>query len=506
MKYPKAGDLQRATGVEITSNPARQNPYEVHSASGLEGIYADEQEAQLYADELMRDGVRQVRVVKRHRVKQYGSVRSNPGSDTIIKITYRNETIILTCDLSQASAPLIVDGEVTPYQTASARHRTDLAVALAARYAWPESEWPEVPATGSIPDDWSERAEDEYEAWAELEYSTVDGPVRSNPGSEPYQYMIGDYDDPLRQLLNKMEDGGGKVEVCVRQNPAARSNPSDREIAMRSLEEEQRAACDYGSRIRQARDPGLRHAMEHARREEIQHAESLRPFVNNPTHPAQRDYGQDIRGLSRSPALGDRYVLGTYAEGSRVQLADWEFPSYNKSGVLMPGDWVTIVRNGTKFGHNVTVRIDRNKATVEKDGLTPLWEIDPLESRRNPAGLTASVARRHVADVLSMGHKTAAQLAVEDDDDALDGWSNRDILAATGAMNIADARTRLASAIRAEARRQAKQNPAGLTAKGERMYEQIRRGYEERGEPRAKEIASRTVMARSRTVPGLKKK
>lgn len=55
-----------------------------------------------------------------------------------------------------------------------------------------------------------------------------------------------------------------------------------------------------------------------------------------------------------------------------------------------------------------------------------------------------------------------------------------------------------------EERRQ-RRNPAGLTAKGERMYEQIRRGYEERGEPRAKEIASRTVLARSREIPGLKK-
>lgn len=42
-------------------------------------------------------------------------------------------------------------------------------------------------------------------------------------------------------------------------------------------------------------------------------------------------------------------------------------------------------------------------------------------------------------------------------------------------------------------------NPTGvLTAKGERMYEDIKRGYEEKGEPRAAEIAMRTVYARAK--------
>ena len=42
-------------------------------------------------------------------------------------------------------------------------------------------------------------------------------------------------------------------------------------------------------------------------------------------------------------------------------------------------------------------------------------------------------------------------------------------------------------------------NPVGmLTAKGERMYEEIRRGYEEKGEPRAAEIAMRTVYAKAK--------
>jgi hypothetical protein len=47
-------------------------------------------------------------------------------------------------------------------------------------------------------------------------------------------------------------------------------------------------------------------------------------------------------------------------------------------------------------------------------------------------------------------------------------------------------------------------NPAGLTAKGERMYGKIKAGYG--ADPRAAEIASRTVLARSREIPGLKKR
>lgn len=46
-------------------------------------------------------------------------------------------------------------------------------------------------------------------------------------------------------------------------------------------------------------------------------------------------------------------------------------------------------------------------------------------------------------------------------------------------------------------------NPAGLTAKGERMYGHIKHGYGD--DPRAAEIAARTVMARAHDVPGLVK-
>lgn len=49
-----------------------------------------------------------------------------------------------------------------------------------------------------------------------------------------------------------------------------------------------------------------------------------------------------------------------------------------------------------------------------------------------------------------------------------------------------------------------KPNPAGLTKKGERMYQHVKRSY--RGDPRAKEIAARTVMSRAQVSPGLRRK
>lgn len=85
-----------------------------------------------------------------------------------IRITYGDETVTMEWDGAQASAPIYVDGEVTPYQTANARHRTDLAVALVARYVWPEAAWPHVPSTGLIGEGWA----DDCAAWDDLAYTT----------------------------------------------------------------------------------------------------------------------------------------------------------------------------------------------------------------------------------------------------------------------------------------------------------------------------------------------
>lgn len=89
---------------------------------------------------------------------------------TTIEITYGSETVRLEADLSEATAPLVVDGESTQYQTADARHRTDVAVLLAAGIVWPEAEWPRAPRYGD-----GEIVS--TEAWDELAYETVEDVV-----------------------------------------------------------------------------------------------------------------------------------------------------------------------------------------------------------------------------------------------------------------------------------------------------------------------------------------
>jgi hypothetical protein len=79
VKYPQAGDLQRKLSTQI-SNPAHENPYEVRSTSGLEGVYANEGDAEFHADELRRGGVAGV-IVERRARQRGGMARSNPSSD-----------------------------------------------------------------------------------------------------------------------------------------------------------------------------------------------------------------------------------------------------------------------------------------------------------------------------------------------------------------------------------------------------------------------------------------
>lgn len=83
-----------------------------------------------------------------------------------VKIEFGGGEAIMEWDPAQASAPIYVDGVITQWQTASARHRTALAVALAAAVAWPDEEWPRVPPVGSVPDEWCAGCD----AWDDLSY------------------------------------------------------------------------------------------------------------------------------------------------------------------------------------------------------------------------------------------------------------------------------------------------------------------------------------------------
>jgi len=162
MKYPKAGDLQRATGVQITSNPSpkyserrgwtggdsrtlyaiedqrtgrvvvrpggelagigseavvriatraeaeehwqgqlhagwhvaesnphapKQNPWEVHSDSGLEGVFFDEDSARFYAEEIRGGGARGIRVERRVKRLPHRNPPSGRWADASLTIT-----------------------------------------------------------------------------------------------------------------------------------------------------------------------------------------------------------------------------------------------------------------------------------------------------------------------------------------------------------------------------------------------------------------------------------
>ena len=60
-----------------------------------------------------------------------------------------------------------------------------------------------------------------------------------------------------------------------------RSVDRDRDVARRSLGEENKAIEDYGARARTARSPALREVFEHNRAEERQHAAGLRRWLKD---------------------------------------------------------------------------------------------------------------------------------------------------------------------------------------------------------------------------------
>lgn len=81
MKYPNAGELQRATVSHLTGNPARRNAsgrYELHAEGGLEAIFADRDQAEFEADELRRRGVADVEVKVRPPAHQRARERAQP--------------------------------------------------------------------------------------------------------------------------------------------------------------------------------------------------------------------------------------------------------------------------------------------------------------------------------------------------------------------------------------------------------------------------------------------
>lgn len=67
-KYPMAGDVAAELTTHLKVNPT-ENPWEVHSSSGLEGTFADRDDAEHLADELKRGGTTGVRVKAKDRLR-----------------------------------------------------------------------------------------------------------------------------------------------------------------------------------------------------------------------------------------------------------------------------------------------------------------------------------------------------------------------------------------------------------------------------------------------------
>lgn len=67
---------------------------------------------------------------------------------------------------------------------------------------------------------------------------------------------------------------------------------TDRAIARKSYREEETAIRAYGKRYKAARDPRLKKAIAHARREEITHAASFRPLMGKPIKPSSSTESQ----------------------------------------------------------------------------------------------------------------------------------------------------------------------------------------------------------------------
>ena len=82
-------------------------------------------------------------------------------STTQIKITNGSDSVVMSWDAAQASAPIRIDGVTSQYQTADARHDLETAVRLVAAAVWPED--------GATSADWREGTE----AWDGLGYEPV---------------------------------------------------------------------------------------------------------------------------------------------------------------------------------------------------------------------------------------------------------------------------------------------------------------------------------------------
>lgn len=94
----------------------------------------------------------------------------------------------MTADFAQASSPLLLDGDSTPYQVADARHRPLLAAELLLSWCWSQG-GALCPMDGDGDPVGEIEIKDEYTGWT-VRYGFLDGNLPENADAERYATLI----------------------------------------------------------------------------------------------------------------------------------------------------------------------------------------------------------------------------------------------------------------------------------------------------------------------------
>jgi hypothetical protein len=441
VRYPKAGDLQRATGVELTNPAAQRNPYEVRSASGLEGVFADREDAEFHADELRREGVPDV--IVEHR-------RKRPASNPVHVVGYHGTNHRI--DDPHAHGP----GETVKalrgtgdfgfgmYFSTSKRDALEHGMNVYAAeldinpFVVPDTMTPELTRIVRrflIDDEYLvDTSEGLWHAIVGLLRSLVEVDM-----AKPSQLT-----DELRAM------GYNAIRVP---NAIVRESRGNRD-----------ARGDYLVVFDAASIVGWKEAFGSI--------QEMREAMRNPSqqNPARRRDAEVP--ISRTAVVGvdqdgDAYVLDTETGVSMMGPSASEWAA--KMG-LPHRPAAAIYGGGAR--HHLPMRVP-NPPRVLREKWGDSSEI-VIESNRY--GYTGWLESKRGGGRMPIAFGRAPDTAQE-------------------AMELAKKFLRSVYG---------RSNPADLTAKGERMYEHIKAGYGD--DPRAKEIAARTVAARAKEVPGLRRK
>lgn len=207
--------------------------------------------------------------------------------------------------------------------------------------------------------------------------------------------------------------------------------------------------------------------------------------------------------------VGDRVTFGRAGEKKRTGIVKKKSPKTARIAVPGDGGWNVSYNFMQKVGGAKKAPVKRKAPATKRK-----------TAKRSPIGRRYTKAPRAPAKVIQYPHSNAhARKAGRNwefyDDYGDQVWvgplSQLDINDLSDALGSTEAAYYLAYAAQGAKRNPApnrkappKHNPANLTKKGERAYKHIKKGYG--SDPRAKEIAARTVYTMAKTTPGLVRK